>query len=92
MWIYGEFIFIVIDVTLSILFEKASLPISCHWSLSIPPENIRKPEAFWCFRGGGGVSKEISGVKWGNAILFIVHGPDLSVLAINPGVFEKEML
>ena len=96
MWIYGEFIFIVIDVTLSILFEKASLPISCHWSLSIPPENIRKPEAFWCFRGGGGggggVSKEISGMKWVNAILFIVHGPDLSVLAINPGVFEKEML
>ena len=42
--------------------------------------------------GGGGVSKEISGMKWVNAILFIVHGPDLSVLAINPGVFEKEML
>ena len=41
---------------------------------------------------GGGVSKEISGMKWVNAILFIVHGPDLSVLAINPGVFEKEML
>ena len=36
--------------------------------------------------------KEISGMKWVNAILFIVHGPDLSVLAINPGVFEKEML
>ena len=89
MWIYGEFIFIVIDVTLSILFEKASLPISCHWSLSIPPENIRKPEAFGYFRG---VSKEISGMKWVNALLFIVHGPDLSVLAINPGVFEKEML
>ena len=67
---------------MSILFEKASLPISCHF-LSIPPENIRKPEA---------VSKEISGMKWVNAILFIVHGPDLSVLAINPGVFEKEML
>ena len=42
--------------------------------------------------GGGGVSKEISGMIWVNAILFIVHGPDLSVLAINPGVFEKEML
>ena len=29
--------------------------------LLIPPENIRKPEVFWCFQG---VSKEISGMKW----------------------------
>ena len=27
----------------------------------IPPENIRKFLAFWCFQG---VSKEISGIKW----------------------------
>ena len=25
--------------------------ISCHWSLSIPPESIRKPEVFRCFQG-----------------------------------------
>ena len=25
--------------------------ISCHWSLSISPENIRKSLIFWCFRG-----------------------------------------
>ena len=25
--------------------------ISCLWSLSIPPEEIRKPEFFWCFQG-----------------------------------------
>ena len=37
------------------------LPISCQWTLLIPPENIRKPEVFWCFQG---VSKEISGMKW----------------------------
>ena len=36
-------------------------PISCHWALSIPPENIRKPKIFWCFQG---VSKETSGMKW----------------------------
>ena len=30
-------------------------------SLLTPPENIRKPEVFWCFQG---VSKEISGMKW----------------------------
>ena len=87
MWIYGEFIFIVIDVTLSILFEKASLPISCHWSSFDTPWGGGGGGG-----GGGGVSKEISGMIWVNAILFIVHGPDLSVLAINPGVFEKEML
>ena len=30
-----------------------------------PPENIRKPQVFWCFQG---VSKEISGMKWVNAL------------------------
>ena len=33
-------------------------------SLSIPAENIRKPEVFGCFQG---VSKETSGMKWVNA-------------------------
>ena len=37
--------------------------ISCHWSLLIPPANIRKPQVFWWFQG---VSKEISGMKWVN--------------------------
>ena len=37
--------------------------ILCHWSLMIPPENIRKPEFFWCFQE---ISKEISGMKWVN--------------------------
>ena len=27
-------------------------PILWHWSLSTPPENIRKPNFFWCFLGG----------------------------------------
>ena len=36
-------------------------PISCHWSLCIPPEKIRKPEVFWCFQM---VQKETSGMKW----------------------------
>ena len=30
-----------------ILYKSPYQPISCHWSLSIPPENIRKPELFW---------------------------------------------
>ena len=25
-------------------------PISCHWSLSSPPKNIRKPMVFQCFQ------------------------------------------
>ena len=40
-------------------------PVSYHWSLLIPPENIRKPLVFWCFQG---VSKEISGMKWVKAL------------------------
>ena len=31
--------------------------------LFLPPENIRKPEIFWCFHG---VLKVISGMKWVN--------------------------
>ena len=41
------------------------LPISSQWSLSIPPENIRKPLVFWCFQG---ISKENSGMKWVNSV------------------------
>ena len=26
-------------------------PISCHWSVSVFPENIRKPDFFWYFQG-----------------------------------------
>ena len=32
-----------------------------YWSLSIPPENIRKPLILLCFQG---VWKETSGMKW----------------------------
>ena len=34
--------------------------ISCHWSLLIPHENIRKPEVFRCFQG---VSEEMRSMK-----------------------------
>ena len=43
-----------------------SWTISCHCSLSIPPENIRKPEIFWCFQGA---QKENSDMKWINEVL-----------------------
>ena len=42
-------------------------PISCHWSLLIPPENIKKPKVFLYFPG---VSKDTSGMKWVNAFWF----------------------
>ena len=47
--------------------------ISCHWSLWIPPENIRKPQVFWCFQG---LSKEISGMKWVNLVLIELSSPE----------------
>ena len=34
--------------------------ISCHWSLSIPPENIRKSLVFWCLQE---VEKQTSGMN-----------------------------
>ena len=37
-----------------------SLPIACQWSLSIPPENIRKLEVSWCFQE---VHKETRGMN-----------------------------
>ena len=33
------------------ILHQTIQPSSCHWFLSIPPENIRKQEVFWCFRG-----------------------------------------
>ena len=30
---------------------KANFPIQCQWSLSRPPEDIRKSLVFWCFQG-----------------------------------------
>ena len=34
---------------------------SCHWSFSIPPQNIKKPSAFLQLQG---VQKETSGMNW----------------------------
>ena len=31
-------------------FQSSKQPISFHWSLSIPSENISKPLVFWCFK------------------------------------------
>ena len=41
--------------------------------LSIPPENIRKPEVALCFQGG---KKETSGMKW-------VKGKNYLALTLN---------
>ena len=42
-------------------FFEVVLPISWHWSLSIPPEHRRKPLVLRYFQG---VQKETSGMKW----------------------------
>ena len=41
--------------------EILCLPILFHWSLSIPPGNIRKWKVFWYFQG---VEKDIIDSKW----------------------------
>ena len=46
--------------------NNPSFGAKCHWSLSICPENIRKPEVFWCYLG---VSKETIGIKWVERLL-----------------------
>ena len=66
-WIFGPWNSVswnsaILSFDMKMLYQ----PISCHWSLLIPPENIRKPLVFWCFQG---VSKEISGMKWINSTL-----------------------
>ena len=44
-----------------LLLHHSIQPILYHCFLSIPPENIRKPEVFRCFQG---VQKENCGLKW----------------------------
>ena len=46
--------------------------MSCHWSISVPPETIRKPEVFWCFLG---VYKKTGGMKWIKNSYHIVTSP-----------------
>ena len=46
--------------------------MSCHCSISVPPETIRKPEVFWCFLG---VYKKTSGMKWIKNSYHIVTSP-----------------
>ena len=35
---------------ISLTFKISFYSTPFHWSLSIPSENIRKPEVFWCFQ------------------------------------------
>ena len=42
------------------MFTSSEL-ISCHRSFSIPPEDTRKPDDFWCVQG---LWKETNEVKW----------------------------
>ena len=55
------------------LFPRDCLTHSCHEFLLISPENIRKPEVFWYFRG---VSNEISSMNWVKStthIIILIH-------------------
>ena len=49
-WHLSLLIKTLISVLLSFLIAEI-LTISCYWSLSIPPENIRKPDVFLMFSG-----------------------------------------
>ena len=44
-------------------------PFHAIFSLSIPPDNIRKSQVVWCFEG---VKKETSGMKWVKTFCTIV--------------------
>ena len=44
-----------------IVFYRISWPIRSHWTLSLLPENVRKPNAFLMFSG---VEKGCIGDKW----------------------------
>ena len=49
---YVVILFVRLPVRLlTTLFEIYTLTHFSQCSLFIPPENIRKPEAFWCFQG-----------------------------------------
>ena len=50
-------------------YVSSTLPLIRSWSLSVSPENSRKPTVFWCFQG---VTKETSGMKWINVTLHIL--------------------
>ena len=40
-----------INYTFVVQSIKVYKPISCHWSLSITPKNIKKSEILWYFQG-----------------------------------------
>ena len=52
-----------LSVVLNDLINTIIKVISSHWSLSIPPENIRKPQAFWYFQGEWRVTKCMKWIK-----------------------------
>ena len=52
----------IFPFTIHDLFESKSVFdfqyfLSCQWSLSIAPKNIKKSEVFWCFEMGGGIER-----------------------------------
>ena len=60
-------------------WDIMDLSISYHWSISIPPENIkkqRKKQIFWCFQG---VQKKTSGIKWVNPLTLNINEDTIRV-------------
>ena len=51
--LYWLWLFYSKDIVQTLRSDKFAMinPVSYHWSLSIPPENIRKPDIFYVFRG-----------------------------------------
>ena len=69
IYIINGDIIIIGDIINGVIIIKL---ISCHWSLLIPPENIRKSEVFRCFQG---VSEETRSMKWVNEAISFSFSP-----------------
>ena len=55
-----DFSYSILNMLSNASIRVCYIPILYHYLFSIPPENITKPEFFWCFQW---VSKETNGTK-----------------------------
>ena len=60
-WEWSKCNYEILNKVISLFWAYRSLLCKCHlqvvvkiqyhWTFSIPPEHIRKPQVFWCFQG-----------------------------------------
>ena len=70
--------------------KKNDSPISCRWSLSIPPESMRKLEVFWCFRGVHKVTSGMKGLISSFSRYSWSRDPKLQLQKQSPEVFDQK--